>query len=939
MSQKVYNWPEFTASISGGGPIQFIKNGSTVSVTQDTVTPANNIPLLVSQYDTSTGGTGSGSALNADLIPASNVTGYTHVIVQIVGTWVGTIQAQVSNDNFASTVYNAWIQSTTASYSPPGNQVTANGLYVIPLEAEFFRLRLSSYTSGTAQAYYWFEEGPWNTLNGGYVSAFLNTSNAVIGQVKVTDGTNGVVAVKPASTAAAATDPSHVVALSPNSPLPAGSNNIGTMTLPSGAATSALQTQISGQLPTTLGAKTSAQSLSMAMATDMSSNNPAPRSMMGLAVTPAQETLFKPSLSAAIASGVDTNYWTLVNASAGHTIAQTAGSIVINTNLTTNDELIIRSKVSVTGDYIARIHNILSQRIANNNFYFELVDVIGDGLSATASSATSLAVTIPSNPFTSANVGQFMFVGALGGSLVGGVPGRYAIASVAGNVVTFTVAGFPVASGTVSLFGWNYNQVLSNGTVATTSNYDTQRKGWNSGSTSNTTTTTASPGETIILTQDEQGCYLGDYSPASNAGNVVISRASRTINCPDESTPLYLQIRSLNGSTAPATNTTLTISTVSLENYAPQQVSINQVKGLYNNPLPVNVSTFGATISTVSSVTSGNLGVPQSVADATSGAITATTTTTPTAINTTIGQSYQINIPVTAVSGTSSTMDIEIQESADGGTNWYATYDFPRITAVGTYNSPVLPYTGNRIRMIQTLNGTTPSFTRAINRLQSNYPAPMFRQMIDRTIVLTTANSTTAVLITDGCDSFNVVTNALTMTTAPVLVLEGTDDQLSWFVMSSNIGITANASVITNVTGYMPKFVRVRVLTAGSAATYNTITIKGTKSGVGSTFAQAGRATSTQLYNVYSTTNVTTAAYVQLTAATTIATTAVEVFDSSGQFLLLGVGAAGSEVVQLNITPGGNGLIPLYIPAGSRIAVKALSANATTGTLNINLYS
>lgn len=65
---------------------------------------------------------------------------------------------------------------------------------------------------------------------------------------KLTDGTN-TTAVKAASTAATATDPSAVVALSPNSPVPTGSNNIGSITnitgtvsLPTGASTSALQT-------------------------------------------------------------------------------------------------------------------------------------------------------------------------------------------------------------------------------------------------------------------------------------------------------------------------------------------------------------------------------------------------------------------------------------------------------------------------------------------------------------------------------------------------------------------------------------------------------------------------------------------------------------------------------------------------------------------------
>lgn len=47
---------------------------------------------------------------------------------------------------------------------------------------------------------------------------------------EITDGTNGPVAVKAASTAAVAADPSLVTAFSPNSPLPTGTNTIGALT-------------------------------------------------------------------------------------------------------------------------------------------------------------------------------------------------------------------------------------------------------------------------------------------------------------------------------------------------------------------------------------------------------------------------------------------------------------------------------------------------------------------------------------------------------------------------------------------------------------------------------------------------------------------------------------------------------------------------------------
>lgn len=90
--------------------------------------------------------------------------------------------------------------------------------------------------------------------------------------------------------------------------------------------------------------------------------------------------------------------------------------------------------------------------------------------------------------------------------------------------------------------------------------------------------------------------------------------------------------------------------------------------------------------------------------------------------------------------------------------------------------------------------------------------------------------------------------------------------------------------------------------------------------------------------NDYSSVNVTTAAYVQLVASLTSATKEIEIFDSSGQTLVLAVGAAASEVDQINIFPGGNGRVKLAIPAASRISIKAVSATASVGEIDINFY-
>ena len=106
------------------------------------------------------------------------------------------------------------------------------------------------------------------------------------------------------------------------------------------------------------------------------------------------------------------------------------------------------------------------------------------------------------------------------------------------------------------------------------------------------------------------------------------------------------------------------------------------------------------------------------------------------------------------------------------------------------------------------------------------------------------------------------------------------------------------------------------------------------------TIKQAGKSiANSPVRNDYTSTAVTTGAYVQLVASLTSACTEIEIFDSSGQTLKIATGGAGSEVDQINIFPGGNGRIPLAIAAGTRVSVRAVSATASVGELDINFYS
>ena len=94
----------------------------------------------------------------------------------------------------------------------------------------------------------------------------------------------------------------------------------------------------------------------------------------------------------------------------------------------------------------------------------------------------------------------------------------------------------------------------------------------------------------------------------------------------------------------------------------------------------------------------------------------------------------------------------------------------------------------------------------------------------------------------------------------------------------------------------------------------------------------------TQVRTIYSSTNVTTSAWVEIVASTLNPTSIIQIFDSSGQTLQLGVGAVGSEVPLMIIPPGGIENSNIYIPPRSRISLKALSGTANVGENDVSLF-
>lgn len=266
-----------------------------------------------------------------------------------------------------------------------------------------------------------------------------------------------------------------------------------------------------------------------------------------------------------VGSGLLAAELTQRRAGTGVTVSQSASNLVVAMGTTANQEFLARSVQTFRGACIARVKTILSQRIVNNNFAWMLADKIGEDLACTINSATSITVTKTAHGFTSANVGQFMMVGNIAGA--NGVPGRYAIASIpSADTITFTVAGWP-ASGTctVDLFGWNYMWTLYTTVTATNAFADAQRRGWNSGNTTLTINTTASPGHAAQIMADGRNVYWADSLVASSTAPNFTVRGSRIESIPDDDVELHLYLWSWNGTTNPATSTSWTIGFVAVE--------------------------------------------------------------------------------------------------------------------------------------------------------------------------------------------------------------------------------------------------------------------------------------------------------------------------------------------------------------------------------------
>lgn len=93
---------------------------------------------------------------------------------------------------------------------------------------------------------------------------------------------------------------------------------------------------------------------------------------------------------------------------------------------------------------------------------------------------------------------------------------------------------------------------------------------------------------------------------------------------------------------------------------------------------------------------------------------TITATTTGAAVELGDHATLRVDVVVSAASGATPSNTISVETSKDGSTGWVAIAAFTAITAAGSARK-VFAGCDRFVRIVETITGTTPSFTRTIS--------------------------------------------------------------------------------------------------------------------------------------------------------------------------------------------------------------------------------
>lgn len=226
-------------------------------------------------------------------------------------------------------------------------------------------------------------------------------------------------------------------------------------------------------------------------------------------------------------------------------------------------------------------------------------------------------------------------------------------------------------------------------------------------------------------------------------------------------------------------------------------------------------------------------GSAHTTADIASAAFTTVGVTAGTAIDVTGNTgSMQINTDVTAVSGTTPRLINRLQGSFDG-INFVNIYDVGVMTTSTAKNNdtPVIPVEFRSIRHTMDCRGTSPSFTRSVNRVMRPMEvAKRQRRLLDRVVGLTTTTASTEWLYVGGCTNAQIMSTAMAGQTVAAVVkvqLCQGDPAIAanWYDVPSAPTLTTSASAPVVTAPFVignAKFARLVPTTAGTGIVADT---------------------------------------------------------------------------------------------------------------------
>jgi hypothetical protein len=287
----------------------------------------------------------------------------------------------------------------------------------------------------------------------------------------------------------------------------------------------------------------------------------------------------------------------------------------------------------------------------------------------------------------------------------------------------------------------------------------------------------------------------------------------------------YLRMRVVTGLNQPVT----ALTRLSQDTYqSPVQQVINSTAANLNATITGTVSQAAAASLNCTAVVSGATLASSAVGDMVSVSTVASGNSGATGISilNSHAQSFQVTNVITTGTGS---IDAVIQESYDAGANWVDIYHLDRVTGAGTVRQqiPSLKVNGDRVRYAWTVTGTLTTATMSVIRIPRQVTSGNLRRIYNRTLNPNTLGSSTTTLFTEGCEYNDLIVNMAAGGTAPVIQLQGSEDNANWYNIGTALTATVGETTALSIAdGSVPKFSRATVTTAGAGSTLNYIAIK-----------------------------------------------------------------------------------------------------------------